>query len=190
MLYFLFVCSVVIVVTPNIVPDEPIQPCNPSPCGLNALCEERNRAAACKCIPEYFGDPYVECRPECVLNSDCSKSQACVNNKCVDPCPGVCGHNAECYALNHQANCECLLGFTGNPNVGCHAIPETPKCKQKTTKTKHPHTKKTYHKSLNTVAHGRSLSLTQSKQKAKNKILTPNQLISSKLKINLSPHPP
>lgn len=114
---------------PALVPDEPIQPCHPSPCGLNALCEERNRAASCKCIPEYFGDPYVECRPECVLNSDCPKSGACVNNKCVDPCPGVCGNNAECFVLNHQPNCECLLGYTGNPNLGCHLIPEIPKRK-------------------------------------------------------------
>lgn len=115
----------------NAVPDEPVQPCRPSPCGLNAICEERNRAASCKCIPEYFGDPYVECRPECVLNSDCPRSRSCVNNKCLDPCPGMCGHSAECFVLNHQPNCDCLPGFTGNPSLGCHPIPEEPKCKQK-----------------------------------------------------------
>ncbi|EDW25195.1 GL19750 [Drosophila persimilis] len=96
-------------------PIEVSQPCRPSPCGLNALCEERNRAAACKCLPEYFGDPYTECRPECVINSDCPKSRACVNQRCVDPCPGMCGHSALCAVFNHAPNCECLLGYTGTP---------------------------------------------------------------------------
>jgi len=110
-------------------PIEVIQLCRPSPCGLNALCEERNQAAACKCLPEYFGDPYVECRPECVINSDCPRSRACVNQKCVDPCPGMCGHNALCAVFNHAPNCECLPGYTGNPIVGCHIVPESPRCK-------------------------------------------------------------
>jgi len=72
------------------------EPCNPSPCGANAVCKERNGAGSCTCLPEYSGDPYTGCRPECVLNTDCSKARACVRNKCVDPCPGTCGLNAEC----------------------------------------------------------------------------------------------
>lgn len=98
-------------------------PCSPSPCGANAKCTERNGAGACKCLPEYFGDPYLECRPECVLNSDCSRNTACVNNKCKDPCPGVCGNNAECYVANHSPSCSCFSGYTGNPSVACYEIP-------------------------------------------------------------------
>ena len=30
------------------------------------------------------------------FSSDCPLSQACVQNKCKDPCPGTCGANAEC----------------------------------------------------------------------------------------------
>lgn len=100
-------------------------PCFPSPCGANAVCKERNNAGSCTCLPEYYGDPYSECRPECVMNNDCSKSKACVNNKCRDPCPGVCGRNAECYVVNHSPFCSCLSGYTGNPSIACQEIPKS-----------------------------------------------------------------
>lgn len=105
----------------NIPPEIPM-PCNPSPCGVNAVCKERGGAGSCLCVSEYHGDPYVECRPECVLNSDCNKNKACVNNKCVDPCPGVCGINAECRVNNHIPICNCITGYTGNPSTRCNAI--------------------------------------------------------------------
>lgn len=108
------------------ITEQPPNPCHPSPCGPNAVCRERNGAGACSCLPDYFGDPYSGCKPECVLNSDCVKSQACVNNKCVDPCPGVCGLNAECFVINHSPSCSCLPGFTGDPLNVCH---ENPICK-------------------------------------------------------------
>lgn len=101
--------------------EEPHDPCNPSPCGSNAICKERNGAGACTCLPEYFGDPYTVCRPECVTNSDCPRDKACVNNKCKDPCPGICGINAECIVSNHAPSCSCLPGYTGNPLSSCRA---------------------------------------------------------------------
>jgi hypothetical protein len=107
-------------------PKENIAPCDPSPCGSNAICKERNGAGSCSCIPEYFGDPYTNCRPECSQNSDCDRSKACFNQKCRDPCPGVCGNNAQCHVVNHSPSCECLPGFTGNALSGCR---ETPKSK-------------------------------------------------------------
>lgn len=100
----------------------PSNPCNPSPCGSNAVCKERNDAGSCSCLPEYFGDPYIGCRPECVTNSDCDRSRACVNNKCVDPCPGSCGINAECAVFNHAPSCSCIVGYTGDPSVRCLLI--------------------------------------------------------------------
>lgn len=113
--------------TPIAILREPeiLMPCSPSPCGINAICQERNGAGSCSCIPEYFGDPYVECRPECVMNSDCAKNRACVNQKCRDPCPGVCGLNAECSVVNHAPTCMCLPGYTGNPSLSCHEIPRS-----------------------------------------------------------------
>lgn len=101
----------------------PSEPCNPSPCGANAICKERNGAGSCTCLPEYFGDPYTGCRPECVINTDCARDRACVNNKCRDPCPGTCGINAECRVANHAPSCTCLPGYSGNPISACQIIP-------------------------------------------------------------------
>ena len=68
---------------------EPSNPCYPSPCGPNARCQERNGAGACTCLPEYFGNPYTGCYPECVTDNDCSLEKACTQSKCRDPCPGT-----------------------------------------------------------------------------------------------------
>lgn len=100
----------------------PRNPCNPSPCGSNAVCRERNGAGSCSCLPEYFGDPYTGCRPECVLNTDCNRDKACVNNKCVNPCIGTCGLNAECRVVNHAPSCSCLPGYTGEPLQACRIV--------------------------------------------------------------------
>lgn len=102
---------------------ESIDPCNPSPCGMNAICKEFNGAGSCSCLPEYNGNPYEGCRPECVINSDCTPQKACVKNKCQNPCSGTCGQNAECYVTNHLPSCTCTQGFTGDPYKYCIPIP-------------------------------------------------------------------
>ena len=99
--------------------DEKPTPCTPSPCGSNAVCNENNGAGSCTCIPNYFGNPYQGCRPECVINSDCALNRACVNSRCIDPCPGTCGTNAECHVVNHLATCSCIASYTGNPYIYC-----------------------------------------------------------------------
>lgn len=109
-----------------LVLEEPKTPCTPSPCGINAVCKERNGAGSCSCIPEYHGDPYYECRPECVMNSDCLRTLACINNKCVDPCPGTCGLNAECRIVNHSPSCSCIPGYVGDPLNACRTPPPQP----------------------------------------------------------------
>lgn len=103
---------------------EKLSPCTPSPCGANAECQERNGAGACKCLPEYIGNPYEGCRPECSSNSDCAHNKACVLNKCTDPCPGTCGTNAECTVYNHAPSCTCRQGYTGDPFRYCSLVPE------------------------------------------------------------------
>lgn len=105
--------------------DPPPMPCTPNPCGVNAVCREQNGAGSCSCLPEYFGDPYVGCRPECVMNSDCPRTRSCINSKCVDPCPGTCGSNAECYVVNHAPSCTCIAGYIGNPFTACTPEPES-----------------------------------------------------------------
>lgn len=73
-------------------------------------------------MPDYYGDPYNGCRPECVQNTDCARSKSCINNKCSDPCPGVCGINAKCAVQNHSPSCYCMDGSTGDPTQSCHQI--------------------------------------------------------------------
>ena len=103
-------------------PIEVIQPCNPSPCGTNAQCSEQRGAASCRCILDYIGNPYVECKPECTVNSECPRDKACVNNHCTDPCPGVCGVHASCRVANHVPQCTCDPGYSGNPFVSCTRV--------------------------------------------------------------------
>ena len=117
--------NLVFLATPR--PIEVIEPCNPSPCGRNAECTERGQAASCRCILDYIGNPYVECKPECTVNSECPRDKACINNKCGDPCPGVCGAHATCSVNNHNAQCRCDPGYTGNAFVSCSRI-TTCKC--------------------------------------------------------------
>lgn len=109
-----------------IVIEEKRNPCSFNPCGVNAECRELNGAGSCRCLPEYYGDPHVECRPECVTNSDCPKHLSCSNQKCRDPCPGTCGLNAECNVVNHSPSCLCPTGYTGNPLLNCFIQPITP----------------------------------------------------------------
>lgn len=72
-------------------------------------------------MPYFVGDPPF-CRPECVTNSECSLSKACVNNKCVDPCENTCGLNTICTVRYHFPNCKCKSGFTGNPLSSCFYV--------------------------------------------------------------------
>lgn len=100
------------------IPPVATDPCNPSPCGLNAEC----RNGICNCISEYRGDPYRECRPECIQNSDCPYDKACANNKCINPCNGICGQNAECAVVNHIATCSCIQDYEGDPFTLCKRV--------------------------------------------------------------------
>lgn len=99
---------------------EPIDPCNPSPCGENAHCLVRDGIVRCSCIPPYVGNPYGGgCRPECIINSDCPSHLACLAKHCRNPCQGVCGQNAECSVVNHVPVCSCLSGYSGDPFTSC-----------------------------------------------------------------------
>lgn len=50
-----------------------------------------------------------------------------MNLKCIDPCPGICGLNAMCRAVNHNPICTCLPGYDGDPFDRCSLIPEPSK---------------------------------------------------------------
>lgn len=96
-------------------PPQPLDPCYPSPCGVNAQCQD----GKCSCPSEYLGDPYVECRPECISNNECPINLACIRNKCKDPCPGTCGQDAVCSVYNHIPVCSCPERMSGNPFIAC-----------------------------------------------------------------------
>ena len=108
---------------PPPTPTVPVDPCTPSPCGVNALCTNRNGAASCRCLENYFGDPYQACQPECLVNNDCTATTACRNLHCIDPCPGLCGVNAGCKVINHIPTCTCLEGYEGDPFSSCRLRP-------------------------------------------------------------------
>ena len=73
-------------------------------------------------MDEYFGDPQVGCRPECLINSDCAGNQACQKHRCVDPCKlgSVCGVGAVCKCIDHTATCGCPDGYEGDAFVQCY----------------------------------------------------------------------
>lgn len=100
-------------------------PCVPSPCGPYSVCQNQNNIPSCSCQINYFGSP-PNCRPECTINADCPLSQACINEKCQDPCPGACGLNTECNVISHIPNCKCQEGYIGDAFLSCQLAP-TPK---------------------------------------------------------------
>jgi hypothetical protein len=77
----------------------------------------------CECLPEYQGNPYEGCRPECLVSSDCPMNKACIRNKCQDPCPGTCGVGAICTVSNHIPICSCPPGTTGDAFRICNYVP-------------------------------------------------------------------
>lgn len=99
-----------------------MNPCQPSPCGPNSVCQVRGESPACSCLENFVGVP-PNCRPECIINPECSSNRACINQKCRDPCPGSCGSNAICNVINHNPVCSCIPGFTGDPFRGCVPVP-------------------------------------------------------------------
>lgn len=104
-------------------------PCLPSPCGPFSQCQNINDVPSCSCLPQYSGSP-PNCRPECLINTDCSSDKACINEKCIDPCPGSCGMNAECRVQSHVSICTCLEGYTGDPFTTCTIKKEIGKLKK------------------------------------------------------------
>ena len=114
--------------SPTVIPEEPkeVTPappsCYPNPCGPYSICEILGPRPVCHCQPGYLGRP-PNCRPECVLSSQCASNLACINEKCSDPCVGVCGINALCFVNNHNPICSCERGFEGDPFRECVRIP-------------------------------------------------------------------
>lgn len=97
-------------------------PCAGNPCGPNSFCKVLGDEYSCSCLPGYNGRP-PQCRPECINHEECTSRQACLRNKCVDPCPGICGIDAECFVVSHNPICSCIHGYSGDPFTRCTIIP-------------------------------------------------------------------
>jgi hypothetical protein len=98
--------------------------CGPgnAPCGGEAICTAVSHEAVCSCPAGLSGDPKVTCFAiDCRSDLDCPAEKACFNSHCVDPCAisDPCRQPAECTVVDHQVNCECPAGFTGNKGTSC-----------------------------------------------------------------------
>lgn len=111
----------------SVIRDEiQVNPCKPSPCGANSNCRAIDNVAVCSCLPTYIGSP-PNCRPECILNSDCDQNMSCQSHKCVNPClQSTCGINSDCRTIGHKPVCSCRQGYTGDPFTNCVLVITTP----------------------------------------------------------------
>lgn len=100
-------------------------PCIPSPCLPGSICQVYGNVAVCDPCSNEDGYNNPGCRPECLSNSDCGFSRACLNQRCLDPCVGTCGQNALCTVVQHNPICSCPQGLYGNPFEHC-STPITP----------------------------------------------------------------
>lgn len=101
-----------------------INPCRQDDaCARGAFCYVDKHQPICTCPNGFAGNPLIECVPpitatvECRSNTDCPRSDSCINNLCISPCN--CGSNAECKVFDHYPICYCKLGYSGNPQAGC-----------------------------------------------------------------------
>lgn len=93
---------------------------NPCKCGTNAECQVVNHQARCSCPNNWQGNPLISCHPECTTHSDCPRNKpACLYQKCMNPCEGACGVNADCNLRDITPVCSCPRHMTGNPFVSC-----------------------------------------------------------------------
>lgn len=108
MVYFLF----------HLLAESPHNLCEPSPCGSHSICRVIGDRPTCSCQPGFIGQP-PNCRPECVTSSECHQQEACINQKCRNPCEGTCGLGAECRVIQHNPICTCPKGYLGDPFEQC-----------------------------------------------------------------------
>lgn len=64
----------------------------------------------------------VQVTSQCRVHADCrDDTMVCEEGSCQNACRYKdCGTNAICTAQNHKANCKCISGYFGNPNIACN----------------------------------------------------------------------
>ncbi|KAJ8890121.1 hypothetical protein PR048_009628 [Dryococelus australis] len=110
-----------------------VNPCDNVACGQNEACQIDGKGyPACNCLSGFVWNPVSSvCEkpalPECTADDQCDQAAACRPDalgvlKCVAVCSEfTCPSNAICSAVSHHGQCQCLPGYTGNPNdrTGC-----------------------------------------------------------------------
>ena len=61
-------------------------------------------------------------RPECREDPECPQSEACINERCIDPCivNNPCAPQATCQTRAHHPVCTCPEGYGGDPYRQCY----------------------------------------------------------------------
>lgn len=102
--------------------------CANSPCAYGAQCVNEKGGYKCVCPQGQTGDAYKggcilengSSKSQCLQNSDCADTLACVRGTCISPCSSlVCGPNAYCEPENHAAWCRCRVGYEKGPDGDC-----------------------------------------------------------------------
>ncbi|MPC50470.1 hypothetical protein E2C01_044299 [Portunus trituberculatus] len=100
-----------------------ISPCIlDNPCAPHAECHAAAHKAVCLCPSGYDGNPLKECKiAGCTTNSDCPSDRMCLNGRCLDQCiyNNKCAPEAQCRSINHQTECRCPAGLSGDPTIAC-----------------------------------------------------------------------
>lgn len=112
-----------------------VDPCLSVACGKNEVCtKDKKGQPACKCADSFAWNPVTsECEkpslPDCKNDGDCKSKQSCRKDalgvlKCMSVCSDfTCPQNAICIASSHKGYCQCIPGFTGNPNDRNGCVP-------------------------------------------------------------------
>ncbi len=66
---------------------------------------------------------------ECAASGDCADDEACIQNKCTNPCShDICGENTKCTIKKHNPRCSCQSGYEGDPFVTCKKSVKVTEC--------------------------------------------------------------
>jgi len=95
--------------------------CEPSTCGVNAICESLNHVPTCKCLRGYTGDPLAQCTQVTPIAITARRIDSFPTALAIrDPCTGnPCGVNSNCRNAGDRPVCSCLPGYQGDPYRGC-----------------------------------------------------------------------
>jgi hypothetical protein len=99
-------------------------------CAASTDCAVNERCDLGKCVGACARDrdcasgeicQHQRCQIGCRSDEQCALTDRCDQNRCVHVCTdrNACGTNALCRAVQHQKQCQCTVGTSGNADVEC-----------------------------------------------------------------------